>query len=105
MNGLNPRMGGVISLDDPIQNVSWRLVRSRRSMICDCNFDTMLPGSRRCCRKVDVEFCSPASWTQPVRKHIHKPSRFKSPETAEPEGLVLDFQEQPTMTSATVSSF
>ena len=55
--------------------------------------------------KVDVEFCSPASWTQPVRKHIQKPSRFKSPETAEPEGLVLDFQEQPTMTTATLSSF
>ena len=54
---------------------------------------------------VDVEFCSLASWTQPVRKHIQKPSRFKGPETAEPEGLVLDFQEQPTMTSATVSSF
>ena len=55
--------------------------------------------------KVNVEFCSPASWTQPVRKHIQKPSRFKSPETAEPEGLALDFQEQPTMTTATVSSF
>src|SRR5439155_26924489 len=54
---------------------------------------------------VDAALCSPASWTQPVRKHIQKPSRFKSPETVESEGLVLDFQEQPTLTTKTVSSF
>jgi hypothetical protein len=55
--------------------------------------------------KVNVEFCSLASWTQPVRKHIHKPSRSKSSETVETEGLALDFEEQPIPTNPTVSLF
>ncbi len=29
--------------------------------------------------KVDVEFCSGASWTQPVRKHIHKLLTLQKP--------------------------
>src|SRR5438309_5876002 len=37
--------------------------------------------------KVDDEFYSPASWTQPVRKHIQKPSRFKSPEDCRTGGF------------------
>src|SRR5256885_16108736 len=55
--------------------------------------------------KVKVEFCSPASWTQPVRKHIHKPSRSKSFENVETKGSAPDFYEQPIPTNPTARHF
>ena len=91
INGLNPRMVGVTSLDD-----LFRMSHGDQFVPVEVCFEIAIltPCSQDLvgvAGKVDVEFCSPASWTQPVRKHIHKPSRSKSSETVETEGLALDF--------------